>query len=129
MSIDAEFAIKKDVRNNPIVRGVDPAERREYQRTVRLAGLIVAMLLFWAWQHFEILRNGYDVEKLRKDEAVEATKNRQLRLEYQMWKSPEWIARRAGEHLNLSPAPAADTIVIERGKAVTPGKAIIASAR
>ena len=90
---------------------------------------IVAMLLFWAWQHFEILRNGYDVERLRKEAAVEATKNRQLRLEYQMWKSPEWIARRAGDHLNLSPAPAADTIVIERQKAVTPGKAIIASVR
>jgi len=129
MSIDAEFAIKKDVRNNPIVRGVDPEERREYQRTVRLACLIVAMLLFWAWQHFEILRNGYDVERLRNEEAVEATKNRQLRLEYQMWKSPEWIARRAADRLNLLPAPPADTIVIERAKAVTPGKAIIASAR
>ena len=129
MSIDAEFAIKKDVRNNPIVRGIDPAERREYQRTVRLACLIVAMLLFWAWQHFEILRNGYDVERVRNQEAVEAAKNRQLRLEYQMWKSPEWIAKRAGEQLNLTPAPAADTIVIEREKAVTPGKAIIASAR
>ena len=33
-----------------------------------LAGLIVAMLLFSAWQHFEIVRDGYSIEELR-DEA------------------------------------------------------------
>jgi hypothetical protein len=129
MSIDAEFAIKKDIRNNPIVRGIDPAERREYQRTVRLAALIVLMLLFWAWQHFEIVRNGYAVEKLRREEAAEQLANRQLRLELEMWRAPQLIEQRATTELHLVPASPADIIVIERAPAVSPGKSIVASAR
>ena len=52
MSIDVEYAIKKDVRNNPIVREVDLAQRQEFRRNVWLGVLVVATLLFSAWQHY-----------------------------------------------------------------------------
>ena len=65
MSIDLEYAIKKDIRNNPVVREVDVQQKREFLRTIWLAAVIVAMLLFSAWQHFEIVHTGYEVEKLR----------------------------------------------------------------
>ena len=32
-SIDIEYAIKKDVRNNPIVREADTRQRQEFIRT------------------------------------------------------------------------------------------------
>ena len=34
MKIDVEYAIKKDVRNNPVVRGVDVQQRRELFRSL-----------------------------------------------------------------------------------------------
>ena len=54
-----EYAIKKDVRNNPIVREVDRNRQRELWRSVGVGGILVSVLLFSAWQHFELLRHGY----------------------------------------------------------------------
>ena len=61
-----EYAIKKDVRNNPIVREVDDARHRELWKTVAVAGFFVVMLLFWAWQQFDILRHGYRLEEMQR---------------------------------------------------------------
>ena len=66
-----EYAIKKDVRNNPIVREVDQARQRELWRSVGIAGFLVMVLLFSAWQHFELLRHGYQLEELNRQRAVE----------------------------------------------------------
>src|SRR5260221_49583 len=43
-----EYAIKKDVRNNPIVREIDNARHRELWKTIAVAGLFVVILLVWA---------------------------------------------------------------------------------
>ncbi len=53
-----EYAIKKDVRNNPIVREVDEARQRELWKSVGVAAFLVLVLLISAWQHFELLRHG-----------------------------------------------------------------------
>jgi hypothetical protein len=49
-----EYAIKKDVRNNPIVREIDRERNREMVRSVAIGVFLVAVLLFWAWQQFEL---------------------------------------------------------------------------
>ena len=51
-----EYAIKKDVRNNPIVREVDEARQRELWQSIAIAGVLVLVLLVSAWQHFELDR-------------------------------------------------------------------------
>ena len=66
-----EYAIKKDVRNNPIVREVDEARQRELWKSVGVAGFLVLVLLFSAWQHFELLRHGYQIEELQRERAAE----------------------------------------------------------
>jgi hypothetical protein len=52
MSIDVEYAIKKDIRNNPVVREIDVEQKRDFARTLRLAVAVVGMLLFAALQQF-----------------------------------------------------------------------------
>ena len=76
-----EYAIKKDVRNNPIVREVDEARQRELWKSVGVAGFLVLVLLFSAWQHFELLRHGYQIEEMQRERAAEEEAGRQLRLE------------------------------------------------
>ena len=66
-----EYAIKKDVRNNPIVREVDEARQRELWKSVGIAGFLVLVLLFSAWQHFELLRHGYQIEEMQRQRAAE----------------------------------------------------------
>jgi len=131
MSIDVEYAIKKDVRNNPIVREVDRTQRREFMRTLGVAGLVIAMLLFAAWQHFEIVDTSRQMEELRQERTQEAEINRQLRLELETLRRPQEIERRAVRELQMRPAAPTDTLVIERApaKSATTPRTVVASHR
>ena len=109
-----EYAIKKDVRNNPIVREVDQERHREMWRSVAVGIFLVVVLLFSAWQHFELLRHGYRVEQMQKDRASEDEINRHLRLEIDTLRSPARIERIAiGQLHMIAPGPG-DSSVIER---------------
>ena len=129
MSIDVEYAIKKDIRNNPVVREVDLEQKREFVRTACMVGLIVAMLLFSAWQHFKIVRHGYDLEALRQDLVAEKSLHRHLQLDLDTYRRPQLIERRAIDELHLTPATLADTLVIERVGPPTLAGAIVAEVR
>ena len=109
-----EYAIKKDVRNNPIVREVDEARHRELWKSVALAAFLVVVLLFSAWQHFELLRHGYRVEQMQRERAAEEEAARQLRLEIDTLRSPQRIEALATRKLRLVAPSKDEAIVIER---------------
>ena len=127
MSEPFEYAIKKDVRNNPIVREIDEARHREMWKTVAIAGFLVLVLLFSAWQHFELLRHGYEIEGMQRQRAAEEETTRRLKLEIETLKSPARIESLATQKLHLV-APARDeAVVIERVQANDPpAKSVIA---
>jgi len=108
-----EYAIKKDVRNNPIVREVDRDRQREMLRSVALGVFLVAVLLFSAWQHFELLSQGYRDVQMQQDRAAEADINRHLRLEIETLRSPDRIERLATERLRMVAPGPGDASVIE----------------
>ena len=85
-----EYAIKKDVRNNPIVREVDEARERDSVHG-RAGGLLVILLLGSAWQHHQLLRHGYEIEQINQERAVEEEAGHQLRLEIDTLRSPKRI--------------------------------------
>jgi cell division protein FtsL len=109
-----EYAIKKDVRNNPIVREVDRERHREMWRSTLIGGFLVLVLLFSAWQHFELLRHGYRLEQMQRERASEEAINRHLRLEIETLRSPARIERMAIGRLRMVAPSAEDAIVIER---------------
>jgi cell division protein FtsL len=127
MAESFEYAIRKDVRNNPIVREIDEARQRELWKSVGLAGLLVLMLLFWAWQQFELLRHGYQVEELQRQHAAEEDIARHLRLEIETLRSPKRIEALATERLHLIAPSPDEAIVIERVvPAEPPAKSVVA---
>jgi cell division protein FtsL len=122
-----EYAIKKDVRNNPIVREIDEARQRELWKSVGIAGFLVLAFLFSAWQHFELLRHGYQVEEMQRQRALEEEMGRRLRLEIETLKSPKRIERLATEQLHLVSPSRDEAIVIERVlPADPPAKSVVA---
>ena len=127
-ALDFEYAIRKDVRNNPIVREVDEARQRQLWRSLAIGALLVGVLLFSAWQHFELLQHGYQIQRLQQERAAEAEVNRQLRLEIETLRSPARIERIATKDLKLV-VPARDqAIVIERvTPPAPPAKSIVAA--
>ncbi|MGH9346325.1 MAG: cell division protein FtsL [Vicinamibacterales bacterium] len=109
-----EYAIKKDVRNNPIVRELDRERQREMFRSVAIGVFLVSVLLFSAWQHFELLRHGYRLEQMQKERAAEDEINRHLRLEIETLRSPARIERLAIDRLRMVAPGPDEAAVIER---------------
>lgn len=127
-TVDFEYAIKKDVRNNPIVREIDEAQKRELWRSVAIGVFLVAVLLFSAWQHFELLRHGYQIERMQRERAAEEEVNRHLRLEIESLRDPARIEKIAKDELQLIEPSADEAIVIERvAPAAPPDSSVVAS--
>jgi len=124
-----EYAIRKDVRNNPIVREVDEEKQRELWASVGIAAFLVVVLLFSAWQHFELLRHGYQVEALQRERAVEEETSRRLRLEIETLQSPARIEALAIEQLHLVAPSRDEAIVIERVVPADPPPASVVARR
>jgi len=123
-----EYAIRKDVRNNPIVREVDYARQRELWKSVGLTALLVVLALFFAWPHFEMTLNGYRIEQLQKEKDAEEEMTRQLRLEIETLRSPRRIETLATTQLHLVTPKQDEAIVLERVvPAELPASSIVAS--
>ena len=124
-----EYAIKKDVRNNPIVREIDERRVREQWRSVAVGVLFVAVLLFSGWQRVELLQHGYRVEQMQKELGHEQEINRHLRLEIESLKSPQRIEALATSRLRLVAPETGAAIIIERVvPADPPGSSVVAKA-
>jgi cell division protein FtsL len=115
-----EYEIRKDFRNNQIVREVDERRLRDLWMSLGIGVVLVMVLLFSAWQHFELLRHGYKLEQMQRDRAAENDINRHLRLEMETLRSPQRIEKLATERLGMVSPGDAEAVVLER---VTPPEA------
>ncbi len=128
--LDFEYAIKKDVRNNPIVREIDEERQQQLWRTAGIGAVLVLVLLFSAWQTFELIRHGYDIQRLERERASEEEINRHLRLEIETLRSPRRIEEMAIRDLKLVAPDRDKAIVIERvTPSAPPEKSIVALRR
>jgi cell division protein FtsL len=124
---DFEYAIKKDVRNNPIVREIDEARQRQIRRSLAIGGLLVAVMLFSAWQNAALVQHGYRLQRLQQQIEAEKVTNRRLRLEIEALRSPERIEDLAKRLKLVAPAQG-EAIVIERvTPAAPPDKSVVAA--
>jgi cell division protein FtsL len=124
---DFEYAIKKDVRNNPIVREVDEARQRQIRRSLWIGLLLVAVMLFSAWQNAALLQHGYQLQRLREQAAAEEAIRRRLLLEIEVLRAPQRIEALA-KRLNLVAPSREQAIVLERvTPAAPPDKSVVAA--
>ena len=130
MSVDLEFAIKQDIRNNPVVREVDTEQKREFLQLLAVAAAIVVMLLIALWPRFSNQENGYQLEDLRQELARERALQRKYVLELETLLRPELIERRAIGELGMIAPSERDTLVLGRvPSSPRPTSAIVAAAR
>jgi cell division protein FtsL len=115
-----EYAIKKDIRNNPIVREVDEARVREMWRSAAVGVALVVIVLYSAWQHFELIRYGYRIEQMQQQKAAEEQVNRHLRLNIQTLSRPDRIEDLATRRLRMVQPAGEDTVIVERVQPTEP---------
>ena len=124
-----EYAIRKDVRNNPIVREVDERRQRELWQSVGIVIILVLVLMFSAFQHFELLRHGYRLEQMQRQRAAEEEINRHLRLEIETLRAPQRIEKLATERLGMIAPGADEAVVLERVRPPEPPAKSVLAAR
>ncbi len=115
-----DFRVTRDIRNAPIVRELDRRRQRELWRSLAVGVCFVAVLLFSAWQNFELLRYGYEIEQMERDRSEQLDLNRHLRLEIETLSAPQRIERIARAELGLVAPAAAGMRVVERQAASPP---------
>ena len=123
-----EYAIRKDVRNNPIVREVDEQRQKELWQSVGIGAVLVLVLMFSAWQHFELLQHGYRLEQMQRQRAAEEEVTRHLRLELETLRAPQRIEKLATERLGMVAPVGDEAVVLERVvPPEPPAKALVAT--
>jgi len=126
--MDFEYAVRKDVRNNPIVREVDEARQQQLWRSARIGAVLVVVVLFSAWQHFQLVSHGYRIQRMQQERAAEEEINRHLRLEIETLREPRRIERLATQKLRMVAPDREQAIVLERvTPSAPPQKSIVAT--
>ena len=96
----------KHIDNSRLVREVDVERRRECFSLLGLGVLVFLFVLLFAWQHFQCVRYGYQVEQLKAEYAILEEQNHQFRLEQAALADPKRIDTLARAQLGMvSPAP------------------------
>ena len=109
-----DFRVTLDIRNAPIVREIDRRRQRELWRSLVVGACFVLVIVGSAWQNFEVLKYGYEIEQLEQERSEQLDLNRHLRLEIQTLSAPRRIERIATAELGLAAPAAAGVRVVER---------------
>ena len=121
-----EYAIKKDVRNNPIVREVDRERHREMWRSLLVGLLLVAVLVFSVWRQMALLSHGYRTDELRAAIAAAEAENRDWRLEHEMLRSSAQLAIAARKLGMIQPGLEDHTVLTRVVASPLPSRSVVA---
>ena len=98
-----DIFIVKSIDNSRLFREVNPEKRRQCFTLLGLGGLVFFACLTLAWQHFQCVRLGYQIQQLKAQQSSFVELNRELRLEQASLADPQRIDRIARKKLGLAP--------------------------
>jgi cell division protein FtsL len=81
---------------------------------------VIALLLLYVWERVDIVRIGYETERLKAQRIILQREHDQLRVKMSALTSPDRIARAASERLGMMP-PQQGQVVLVRLEPQEPG--------
>lgn len=99
------FYTVKCIDNSRLRREVNPEQRRECFALLGLGVLIFGFVFLFAWQHFQCVRYGYQIEQLKLQQATLEEWNHKLRIEQASLADPQRIDILARQSGLASPSP------------------------
>jgi cell division protein FtsL len=101
-----EFYFVKQIDNSRLVREIDVERRRELFGLLGSGVLVFLFMLLVAWQHFQCVRHGYQLEQLKAEQAMLEERNHQLRLAQAALTDPQRVDTLARIRLGMvTPEP------------------------
>lgn len=105
-----EVYFVKRIDNSRLVREVDHSRHRECYALAGLIGLAFVLCFAYAWQHFQCVKYGYEIEQLRQQQISLEKWNRELRAAEQGLDNKAFIDGKAQADLGLIPASPAQIV-------------------
>ena len=121
-----EIYFAKTIDNSRLVRATDPRRTRELMQLSAACGMLLLLMMVYAWQHFSAVEYGYRIEAQKSQGEQLMELNRQLRLEEAALRDPERIDLLA-RHMGLE-APEAGQMLRMDQPAVEPEQPVMARA-
>jgi len=105
-SKNVKFHTVKAIDNSRLVRSTAPDRVRELARQVVMGAGVAAVLLIYAWQHFECIQLDYQLQAVKSELSQKSELNQELRLEVAGLRAPSRIDQIARNQLGLTmPVP------------------------
>lgn len=121
-----EYAIKKDVRNNPIVREIDRERHRELWRSAGVGAFLVAVLVFFVWHQTNLLHQEYLFHDAQEDLVAQQKINEQLRVRVAAMRAPAVIAAKAHQLRMVFPSPDDGDVIVRVITSRPPAASVLA---
>jgi len=106
-----EIYVVKQIDNSRLRKELDYEQTKECVLMMTLGVLCLLIFLLLAWQHFQLVRDGYENEALKRQLSQIIEVNRQLKLERASLRSLQRIDRIAKTQLGLQ-SPSYSQIVV-----------------
>ncbi|PWB78272.1 MAG: hypothetical protein C3F08_08925 [Candidatus Methylomirabilota bacterium] len=92
---------------------VDQIRRFDLLQTLLLGGVVLIVVLFYVWQHVQVIRLGYQVESLMGERAGLLQQQKELRVEVAQLKSLRRVEEMARRQLGLTGPKPGQVITLE----------------
>ncbi|MEJ2007363.1 MAG: hypothetical protein P8Z30_04265 [Acidobacteriota bacterium] len=115
-----EIYFVKRIDNSRLERVVDTAKRRECFGLLGMGTIAFLFIMLFAWQHFECVRYGYQIQQLKNKQASMVEWNHTLKVEFASLSDPQRIDTVAQTRLGLVPPKPGQIIQVGKTAEVSP---------
>lgn len=112
-NIAAWTSVGRDRASSLLKPRVDQIRRFDLFWSVILGGAVLAVVLFYVWQHIQVVRLGYQVEYLAGERTALIQQQKELRLEVARLMSLRRVEEIARGQLGLTSPQSGQVVTIE----------------
>ena len=112
-SIAAWTSVGRDRASSLLKPRVDQIRRFDLLQSLLLGGVVLVVVLFYVWQHVQVVRLGYQVEYLAGERAGLIQQQKELRVEVARLKSLRRVEEIARRQLGLTTPKSGQVIALE----------------
>lgn len=111
--IAALASVGRDRAGSLLKPRVDQIRKFDLLQSLLLGGVVLVVVLFYVWQHVQVVRLGYEVEYLAGERAALLQQQKELRVEVARLKSLRRVEEIARRQLGLTTPKAGQVITLE----------------
>jgi len=111
--IAAWTSVGRDRASSLLKPRVDQIRRFDLLQSLILGGAVLVVVLFYVWQHIQVVRLGYQVEDLAGERAALIQQQKELRFEAARLMSLRRVEEIARGQLGLTSPKAGQVLVVE----------------